>query len=129
MFIINKDMERHTRQERMLTDSLNTFGAFFTAEELAVKTQGTARIGTATVYRFLKKKELSGEVHSYLCGRRRLYSVNEDNHCHFTCSKCGRVEHLKLSKVDFIKDATNGKVCHFQLDITGICKRCLSEVK
>ena len=106
-------------------DSLNAADSFFTAEELASKAQKKSRIGIATVYRFLKSRERSGEVHSYLCGRRRLYSVKEDSHCHFTCSKCGHVEHLKLSKIDFIKDAANGKVCHFQLDITGVCENCL----
>jgi len=120
-------MKRHTRQERALTESLNHFDAFFTADELARETQEKSHVGVATVYRFLKNKELAGEVHSYICRRRRLYSVNEDSHCHFTCAKCGRVEHFKLSKIDFIKDATKGRVCHFQLDVTGVCTRCLKK--
>lgn len=119
---------RITRQMRLIDEHIKGFNAFFTADELfesVVKTE--PHIGIATVYRYLNERKNDGMLHTYYCDRRRIYSINENSHCHFICSECGNTEHVKIEKIDFLKKGVEGKVCHFQIDIYGICKKCLDD--
>lgn len=121
---------RNTRQKALIDSGTEYSESFFTAEELLAKTRGKERkIGIATIYRFLKEAENEGKLHSYLCGRRRVYSKEESSHCHFTCSKCGKGEHFKLRDISQIKASVEGKICHFQIDVAGVCKKCLLSCK
>ncbi len=114
-----------TKQKKDLYGVMGTFSSFFNAEELYLKAaQKNSKIGLATVYRFLKDKEERGEVHSFLCESRKIYSISKKNHVHFTCEQCGKRQHITAKKLDFLKTAVPGKVCHFQIDISGICEKC-----
>ena len=118
-------MPRLTKQKQLLMDKVKAFSGFFTAEELYVKLNRA--VGIATIYRFLGSLEKKADIHSYLCKNRKVYSLNKLNHVHFICEKCRNTEHLKLSRIDFIKESVKGQVCHFQLDITGICENCIKK--
>ena len=130
ILIINKklwviNMPRITRQKTIIEEELNNFITFFTAEELLSKSQAKdKRIGIATIYRFLKDKTTKDSIHSYYCDRRQIYSRQKNNHCHFICTNCGKTTHFNVKDIDFIKKSINGKVCHFQIDIHGICNEC-----
>ncbi len=116
---------RVTRQEKILEEAVKKFSKFFTAEELLDETKKKDKdVGIATVYRFLKELEESKKIHSYTCRRKRVYSTKKDSHCHFVCEKCGKVEHFEISEVDFIKEKIEGEVCHFQIDVSGVCEEC-----
>ena len=78
----------------------------------------------ATVYRFLKKLSKEGKIHKYLCNRKTIYSSNIKSHCHFICETCGDVKHINLKKLDFLNKEVKGNICHFQIDISGICEQC-----
>jgi len=119
-------MARLTKQKQLLASKVKAFSSFFTAEELYA--QLNKIVGIATIYRFLGSLEKSGDIHSYLCQNRKIYSLNKLNHVHFICEKCRNIEHLKLNRIDFIKEAIKGQVCHFQLDITGICENCIKKM-
>ncbi len=82
------------------------------------------KIGIATVYRFLKELREKGFIHSYVCNRKILYAKEKKSHCHFICEKCKKIEHFDLEKIDFIKKGVKGDICHFQLDVSGICETC-----
>ena len=82
------------------------------------------KIGIATVYRFLKKEVKNNRLHSYICNRKKIYSTNEQGHSHFVCEKCGKVEHIKMDSLEFLKNKIKGEICHIQMDITGICEKC-----
>jgi Fe2+ or Zn2+ uptake regulation protein len=119
-------MKRATQQKQVIMEEIAAFSSFFNAEELYHKvSKKNSKIGIATVYRFLNDLTNNGEVHSYLCNRRTIYSNSKKNHCHFTCEKCGEKKHINLQKLDFLHQQVEGELCHFQIDITGICKRCL----
>ena len=121
---------RKTKQKEQIKDAARGFNRFFSAEDLYSKAKKkNDAIGIATVYRSLKDLDKHGDVHSYICGKRRLYSTENSNHCHFICHKCGRTEHFKLKKIDFIKFGEIGQACHFQVDVHGICKKCLESAK
>jgi Fe2+ or Zn2+ uptake regulation protein len=116
---------RLTKQKGIIEKELTNFKTFFTADELLQKAKAQdEKIGIATIYRFLKDKIAKDEIHSYYCDRRQVYSTQKNNHCHFICSKCGKTTHFNIKDLGFIKDSIQGKICHFQIDINGICDKC-----
>lgn len=115
---------RTTKQKTLLEKSLAGLNTFFTAEDLAKKVK-SQNIGMATVYRFLSSLSKSGHLHSYQCNRKTIYSLNNLSHSHFTCTQCSKKRHIEIRKLDFLK--LKEKVCHFQIDITGICEICSSK--
>ncbi len=104
---------------------LQKMTTFFDAYEFHSRISGKdLHLGIATVYRFLNDIEKKGEIHSYLCENRKIYSLNKNNHIHFTCEECGGKKHLPLKNVHFLKEIVTGEICHFQIDIKGICREC-----
>jgi Fe2+ or Zn2+ uptake regulation protein len=116
---------RQTKQKEIINEELKKFNSFFTAEELFIKAnKKDSNFGIATVYRFLKDLSDKRQIHSYVCNRKTVYSTQDKSHCHFICENCGNVEHIQVSSLDFIKNKINGSICHFQIDITGLCDKC-----
>ena len=116
---------RQTKQKELLNEEVKKFNSFFTAEELLTKTnKRDSKLGIATVYRFLSDLLTKRQIHSYVCNRKTIYSTQNNSHCHFTCEKCGKVEHIHVNSLDFIKNNINGSICHFQIDVTGLCNQC-----
>ncbi len=115
---------RLTRQKAILAEEINLYHGVFDACSL----QGQVKkrdptLGLATIYRYLKNLESKEEIHSYNCNGRKIYSRQKTNHAHFTCEQCGKKEHMHLPNADFLD--VPGKVCHFQVDVVGVCKECL----
>ncbi|MBS3170086.1 transcriptional repressor [Candidatus Woesearchaeota archaeon] len=118
-------MKRATQQKQLIMGEITTFSSFFNAEELYHKvSKKNLKIGIATIYRFLNDLTKNGEIHSFQCNRRTLYSNSKKNHCHFTCEKCGETKHIDIKKVDFLYQQVKGEICHVQIDVTGICQKC-----
>ena len=112
-------------QKNLIEKEINLFQSFFNAEELYERVaKKNSKIGIATIYRFLKKRSKEGKIHTYSCNRKTIYSSNIKNHCHFTCKNCGDVKHINLKKIDFLNNEVKGSICHFQIDINGICEQC-----
>lgn len=119
-------MKRETKQKKLIEKEITSFNSFFNAEELHHKvSKKNSGIGLATVYRFLNDWSKKREIHSFQCNRKTLYSNSKKNHCHFTCEKCGERKHIDIKRLDFLNQLIDGEVCHFQIDVTGVCKRCL----
>jgi Fur family ferric uptake transcriptional regulator len=118
---------RKTKQKDIIDEEIQEFETFFTADELYSRVNKVhSRIGIATVYRYLRDNSCDGNLHVYNCERRAIYSMNDNSHCHFRCTKCGRKYHIQVRKIDFVKQGVKGKICHFQLDVYGICENCMS---
>ncbi len=121
---------RLTTQKAVMELELSVLTAFFTAEELHQQVQQTlSSLGIATIYRYLKGAVERGEVHSFQCERRTIYSTNTKNHCHFVCEICGEKKHVQLKNIGALQEGIKGKMCHFQIDVTGICEGCLRKGK
>jgi len=114
---------RLTKQKQVLHQLLQEMTGFFNAEELYQKAQ-KSNIGLATIYRFLNKEEEQGQLHAFICDGRKIYSLNKTSHAHFTCEICSHKEHLHLKTADFLPKK---KICHFQLDVYGVCEQCLKK--
>ena len=118
-------MTRQTRQKSILEEEIKKFNSFFAAEELHEKAKRKDnKIGIATVYRFLKEIKNKNQIHSYLCNRKTIYSISKKNHCHFLCQKCGKIIHINIDSIDFLKRNFEGEICHFQINVEGICDDC-----
>lgn len=118
-------ISRKTSQKEILKKEIVRLGNFFHAEQLFEKARiQDKNIGIATVYRFLKKLVEEGNIHSYSCNRKTIYSTNKKSHSHFTCEQCKKVEHIDVKKIDFLQKEIKGKICHFQINVTGLCEKC-----
>lgn len=116
---------RNTRQKELIESVAGTMENIFTADDLYKSAAGKEKgIGIATVYRCVKLLCEKGVLHSYKCGRRKVYSNKSSNHCHFICHKCGKSEHFDVRNLDFLKEVVDADVCHFQLDVYGLCRKC-----
>lgn len=116
---------RETRQKKIIEQELSKLKFFFTAEELHKKVvKKDSNMGIATIYRFLKDLKKNRKIHSFFCNRRNLYSLKNMNHSHFTCESCGKIEHLKTENIDFFKKFISGDICHFQIEVYGVCTQC-----
>ncbi len=116
---------RKTKQKELIQSEIHTFTSLFTADELFDRIkQKNKTIGIATVYRCLKDLRKKKELHSYICERKIIYSREKNNHCHFICQKCDHITHFNIEKIDFLKSKIDGEICHFQIDVHGICGKC-----
>jgi len=113
---------RNTKQKEIIKKVLNSFDSFFNAQDLFNKIkEENSNIGIATVYRYLKEFEKSEEVFSYVCDRKRIYSLGKKSHCHFICEKTGKIIHFNIDNIDFLKNKIPGTISSFQLEVRGTC--------
>jgi Fe2+ or Zn2+ uptake regulation protein len=116
---------RTTRQKEAIVEELKKIESFFSAEDLYEKVkQKEKNIGIATIYRFLNESKDKGEIFTYTCNRRKIYSIGKKSHCHFECEKTGKVIHFDVDNIDFLKNKIPGIITSFQLEVKGICKDC-----
>ena len=120
---------RQTKQRTIIGEEVRKFSTFFTAEEILARVhERDPKIGIATVYRYLNDAEGVERPHQYYCDRRKVYSFHSDNHCHFVCTICGRTSHFNLERLDFLRSGLKGRICHFQIDVHGVCDTCRSSI-
>lgn len=120
-----KMKSRQTKQKELLEKTLNGMKGFFTAEEFFAKSKiQNQGIGIATIYRYLAEQEKIHTLHTYVCNRKKVYSRHSNNHCHFICETCGARKHIAITHIDALRAQITGDICHFQIDIYGICATC-----
>lgn len=120
--------KRETKQKKAIEQAIKDTNSFFNAEEIYKKIQKeNPNLGIATVYRFLRELQKERKIHSFICERKNLYSKKGRNHCHFFCEICGLKKHIELNKIDFLRNNLDGEICHFQIEVSGICKSCKSK--
>jgi Fur family transcriptional regulator, ferric uptake regulator len=116
---------RVTRQKKLIGQELKRITSFFNAEELYDRVRKKDRdIGIATVYRYLNEAKGNGELYTYTCDRKTVYSRGKKSHCHFVCEKTGKVIHFEIGNIDFLKDKLPGTITSFQLEVRGVCNTC-----
>jgi len=116
---------RNTKQKDLLQNELQKMTGFFSAEDFYhIILKKMSGIGIATVYRFLNESVKNSLLHSYSCGNRTVYSNSKNNHCHYICQKCGKKQHVDIKNIDSLKKSIKGSICHFQIDVYGMCEDC-----
>ena len=122
-------MPRMTKQKRLLHEELEKLDSFFDVLELHKRIAKKKKCGLTTIYRFLNGLEAKEQIHSFICNDRKIYSRSTNNHIHFRCNSCSSVEHVITKKTDFLDAVAGSEVCHFQIDIVGICSNCRAKKK
>ena len=118
-------MPRMTNQKKILYEEIKKFSSFFDAYRLHSRIiKKDQRIGLATIYRFLNTLESDGNIHSFMCDNKKIYSNDKTSHAHFKCEKCGKLKHMKIKNADFLSESIDDDICHFQIELTGICSEC-----
>ena len=116
---------RNTKQKMLISQELHKIDSFFNAEDLYNKAKKKDKeIGMATIYRFLNEAKNKGELYTYTCDRKTIYSKGKKSHCHFECEKTGKIIHFEIDNIDFLKDKIPGTITSFQLEVKGVCNTC-----
>jgi Fe2+ or Zn2+ uptake regulation protein len=121
---------RNTKQKVLIKHEILMIDTFFSAEELnrLVKKKDN-RIGIATIYRLLNEMKKNGELYSYICDRKTVYSKEKRSHCHLICEKTGKIIHFDVDSLDFLKNKIPGSITSFQLEVRGVCNTCTKDEK
>jgi len=120
---------RMTPQRQLVLDAVRELG-HATPEQVCRKVQGTAStVNITTVYRALDLLEELGLVrHTHLGHGAPTYSVEEHEHVHLACHRCGSIDEVPCEMLDdlarlldvergFALDATH-------LALSGLCRDC-----
>ena len=90
-------------------------------------------ISLGTVYRNLSLLADLGEIQKLSSfGGADRFDARTTPHCHFMCTRCGRVmdvfsEHIDRSLEDIAADFKDGQISDYKARFFGICKECLKE--
>jgi Fur family ferric uptake transcriptional regulator len=116
---------RNTKQKEIIEQELIKINSFFTANELFENVKKKDKdIGLATIYRFLKELREQGNIFSYTCNSKLIYSREKKSHCHFICEKTGKIVHFDIDSLDFLKNKIPGSITSFQIEVRGTCEKC-----
>jgi Fe2+ or Zn2+ uptake regulation protein len=116
---------RATRQREELAHILKKQKTYFTSNEFFTKVEKeNNRISRATMFRFLKELRKKSKITSFICNRKLLYTLNHNNHAHFICELCGTKQHISIKDLSSLAKSVSGSLCHFNLDMYGMCERC-----
>lgn len=119
-------LSRNTKQKALIEAEFQKFSTFFTAEDLFQQVKKIdSTVGIATIYRFLNHCRQKNQLHSYLSGRKTVYAKEKNNFCSFACHNCGKTFNFDIETIDFLKKKIKGNICHFQIDVHGLCQECL----
>ncbi|MEU5691348.1 Fur family transcriptional regulator [Actinosynnema sp. NPDC020468] len=123
---------RMTPQRQMVLDAVRSLG-HATPEQVCRHVQvGAPTVNITTIYRTLDLLDQLGLVrHTHLGHGAPSYSVQEHEHVHLVCHRCGRVDEVPcalLGPLGGTLDAEYG----FELDashlaLSGTCRDCLKE--
>lgn len=121
---------RMTPQRRaIVTEVMRTEGHISPAD-IARTVQGEMPgVNASTVYRTLTLLEEVGVLsHSHLETGAEYHKVDEAEHVHLTCARCGKDDPLSLGEAKSLQDLIQrhhgfrADLTHFA--ITGLCERC-----
>lgn len=128
-----KKQFRMTRQRKTILKVLRNTTSHPTADEIYEEVRKEIpNISLGTVYRNLKILKNMGEIMELEFGSSfSRYDGNPENHYHFQCVKCSRVEdiHLPVQKNlnTMAGEFSGNKVTSHRLEFYGICKNCQGE--
>jgi len=120
---------RNSSQRTLILEYLHRVTSHPTAAEVYEEVrQVLPDISFGTVYRNLNRLDDEGLIQAFKVGRAKHFDGNADNHYHFLCRYCGKVEDIEMALVEDIvaraEDATDHEINGYELFFTGICQDC-----
>lgn len=120
---------RMTPQRQLVLEAVRELG-HATPEQVCREVQGTAStVNITTVYRALDLLEELGLVrHAHLGHGPPTYSVEEHEHVHLVCHRCGEIDEVPCEMLDDLAELLSERR-GFALDAThlalsGTCRAC-----
>jgi Fur family peroxide stress response transcriptional regulator len=124
---------RMTPQRAVLLSVLGRTPHHPTADELYRRVQKILpSVSPATVYRNVQTLVQAGVISTLeRAGDALRYDPNPEEHHHFVCGRCGRIDDVYLSSVDYKVDAPRSGLSGAQIEsckvqLRGICPQCRS---
>lgn len=130
----NERKTRMTRQRQVILDELRKVTTHPTASEIyqMVRTK-IPNVSLGTVYRNLELLNEQGEIQQLeLAGTQRRYDGIADNHYHFRCNCCGRVDDITIDNDKNLDSMINihesdYTITGHKLELTGKCPKCKTD--
>jgi Fe2+ or Zn2+ uptake regulation protein len=113
---------RKTKTREQILEVLNKNKKAFTAKDIHAQLDGP---DLATVYRNLNLFAEEGIVRELRINRgESMYEINEDDHEHAICSKCGKVRHISVdkNKLKELLNLSDFEVENVEINFVGYCK-------
>lgn len=122
---------RSTRQRQLVLDVVRALHDHPTADQVYARArQQDPRISRGTVYRNLALLAQDGQLLSVPIGGVTHYDDNMGPHAHVTCSSCGTVMDVAISRQDLdracadVMALTGYSGLDAQITFTGLCPAC-----
>jgi len=125
-----RQTSQRTRIKKVLAEANKHYNAddIF---ELVNQDQNLKAISKATVYRALNSMYEQKEILKIMKGNVAYFDGNISKHYHFICEKCHEIIDVNYPGLDdfedFIQSNYNVKVSGYEINVTGICEKCLRE--
>lgn len=125
---------RNTKQKQIIS---SVFYSLYhpTANEVYEEVKKVCpQIGRATVYRFLNRLTLDGEISRIVLDENVVvYDKNVIGHAHFFCKKCGKIFDVPFTEeikdfTDKIKITDEYCVENVGFFFTGLCSKCKNNI-
>ena len=127
-------MLKYSKQRESIKNFLVTRYDHPTAETVYLNIRKEfPNISLGTVYRNLSLLADLGEIQKLSSfGGADRFDARTTPHCHFMCTKCGRVmdvfsEHIDESLESIASDFKDGQISDYKARFFGICNDCLKE--
>ncbi|WP_367134372.1 Fur family transcriptional regulator [Saccharothrix sp. HUAS TT1] len=123
---------RMTPQRQLVLDAVRELG-HATPERICQRVQVTApTVNITTVYRTLDLLDRLGLVrHTHLGHGAPNYSVDEHEHVHLVCHRCGRVDEVPCDLLaplgGTLRERHGFELDASHLALSGTCRECLSQ--
>ncbi len=130
-----RTQRRTTRQRVAIHAAIQGHPSHPSADEVYQEVRRVIpRISLGTVYRNLQHLVSEGKIRMVLLnGRIARYDPRVEEHDHFVCQQCGRVEDLSLKRGKRIRLASLTKegftITAHSLTIQGLCPKCTRKRK
>ncbi len=121
---------RMTRQRKIILEDVRTSRNHPTAYEVYESVRKRLpNISLGTVYRNLETLSENGVIRRLeLPESKRRYDGRLSRHYHVKCTRCGKVEDLKLDPMEAVErtagETSGYKIIDHQLEFSGICPEC-----
>ncbi|GAA2784296.1 Fur family transcriptional regulator [Crossiella cryophila] len=120
---------RMTPQRQLVLDAITAL-AHATPEQICAHVRRiTPTVNITTVYRTLELLERLGVVrHTHLGHGAPVYSLDEHEHVHLVCHRCGRVDEVPCEALadlgEALRAAKNFRLDPSHLALSGVCGQC-----
>lgn len=124
--------KRNTIQKELVAEIVKSACNHPTAEMvLAEAKEQLPNISLGTVYRILKEMSREGEIREVICkDAPSRFDKTTQNHGHFLCEQCGKVEDIFINIDKIGKDIVDfgeRELHESQLFFKGICAECAKQ--